>query len=417
MSVDNIEKNGLLKYLERLKYRWLSCMRITEIGEDLCYQQLHVDGWQSVEPDSLLEHSPSSKVVLLLADEKCSFRYLEFPVDMVAAKDLDEAIALDVAMWSPFGSDSSLLSFSERVDSHWKVAVWVWPKQEENRLLQRIADGVQCTHIMPAMAWYIVSVQAKSDVLLVNILESDKQGIYALVSPAGVPKVLSQITSEHEAMRFWRSLGDRQTLIGEGFLCGESESGWLSDVVNMRKLKPRLPRFALLNRARLKGVEDWADPLYWRKPMLAILSLILVWTFTDAGVLAHRTEKVRTMLSHAERQASDVLKYRDQVDSMQSRLQKYASLRVLQHEPEWLLGALSKTIPEDIWLNILQSGQGWVDIHGQGKDVVRLIVLLEGIDGIEKVTMLSDIRPDARTGLESFQLRLILEREQLEGAA
>jgi len=415
--VDNIEENGLLKRLERLKYRWLSCTRITEIGEDICYQQLHVDGWQSVEPESLSERSPFSKVVVLLADGKCSFRCLEFPLDMVAAKDLDEAIALDVAMWSPFESESSLLSFSERVDNHWKVAVWVWPKQEENRLLQRIANGVQCTHMMPVMAWYIASVQAKSDVLLVNILEPDKQGIYALVSPTGIPKVLSHITSEREARRFWRSLGDRQGLIGQVFLCGESESGWLSDVVSMRKLKPVLPRFALLNRASLKGVEDWADPLYWRKPMLAMLSLILVWTFTDAAVLAHRTEKVHTILSHAEREALDVLKYRDQVDGMQSRLQKYASLRVLQHQPEWLLGALSKAIPEDIWLNVLQSGQGWVDIHGQGKDAVRLIVLLEKINGIEKVMMLSDIRPDARTGLESFQLRLILQGEQLEGAA
>ena len=415
--MDNIEGNGLVKHLQQLKYRWLSCARINEIGEALCYQQLHEDGWHSVEPESISQGSPFSKVVLLIADQKCSFRCLEFPVDMVAAKDLDEAIALDVAVWNPFGSDISLLSFYERVENHWRVAVWVWPKQEENRLLQRIDDGVQCTHIMPVMAWYIASVQEKSDVLLVNMLESDKRRIYALVSPAGVPKVLSQITGEHEARRFWRSLGDRQALIGQCFLCGESESGWLSDVVSMRKLKPELPRVALLNRASLKGLEDWSDPLYWRKPILAILSLILVWMVTDAAVIAHRTEKVHTMLSHAERQALDVLKYRDQVDSMQSRLQKYASLRVLQHEPGWLLGALNKAIPEDIWLNVLQSGQGWVDIHGQGKDVVRLIVLLEGIDGIEKVTMLSDIRPDARTGLESFQLRLILEREQLEGAA
>ena len=412
--MDEIKKDSLWMRLEQLKYRWLSCIRIVEIAGELCYQQLDGNGWQLMNPELLSERSPLSKVVLLLADEKCCFRCIEFPVDMVSDKDLEEAIALDVAMWSPFEPDSSMFSFHERVDNHWKVAVWVWSKQEENRLVQRIPDRVQCTHMMPVMAWYSASIQENSDVLLVNMLDSEQQGICALVSPSGVPKVLSHIANEREAKRFWRSLGDKQMLVEQCFLSGESECSWFSDVVRVRKLKALLPRFSLLNRARLKGVKDWTEPLYWRKPMLAMLSLILVWACADAAVLVHRTEKVHSILAHAEKKALDVLEYRDQVDGMQLRLQKYVYLRALQHEPEWLLGVLTKAIPQDIWLNVLQSGQNWVDIHGQGKDVVRLIVLLENIEGVEKVMMLSDIRPDMRTGLESFQLRLILKQELLE---
>jgi len=411
MNVDNIEKSGLLKMF---KYRWLSCVRIAEVNEQLCYQKLDVNGWQPVMSESLPKSTLFSKAVLLIADEKCCFRSLEFPADMVATKDLDEAIALDVAAWSPFGNDISLLSFFERIGNHWKVAVWIWPKEEEKRLLQRI-DDVQCTHIMPVMAWYIASVQSKSDVLLMNREVSVKKSVYAWVSSAGVPKVLAQITNESEARRFWKRVGDRQGVVKQGFLCGESKLEWLSDVVPFSKLKVLLPHHSLLNRARLQGVVDWVDPVRWKKPMLACLSLVLAWMVADAVVLTHRAEKVHVTLSHAEGEALDVLKYRDEVDVMQSRLLKYASLRVLQHAPESLLGGLSKAIPVDIWLNVLQSGLGWVDIHGQGKDVMRLMVLLEKVDDIKKVIMLSDIRPDARTGLESFQLRLILKSGQLEG--
>jgi len=416
MGADKIVINHLPEYLKRLKYRWMADVRITEGDGELHYELLGLAGWHRVAPEILPESSPLSQVVLLLADCKCSFRCLEFPIDMVAAKDLDEAIALDVAMWNPFASDTSLLSFSERVEEHWKVAVWVWSKDEENRLLQKLSKTVHCTHIMPAMAWYVARVQEKSHVLLVHARGAAREECtYAMVSPAGVPRVLSRIGNKSEAQRFWRGLGDNTQLVRQAFSCDAKQSDWLADVVDMKEMEPTSARLALLNRARLKGVKDWTDPLRWRKPMLAFLSLLIVWMLADVATLTHRTDAVSEMLGKAERQASDVLNYRDQVDAMQLRLQGYSHLRALQRQPERLLAALSENIPSDIWLNTLQSGQGWVDIHGQGKNVVRLVVLLEKIDAVKKVMILSDIRADARTGLEAFHLRLILKNGLPQG--
>jgi len=413
--VDKPDEIGVRSGLERWKHRWLSCVQITEVDDTLCYQQLRASGWQSIAPKSLPKPSPLANVVLLIADEHCSFRSLEFPVDMVAAKDLDEAIALDVAGWNPFDDDISLLSFSERIAGHWKVAVWIWSKQEERRLLQRIDQAVTCTHVMPVMAWYIAGTQPKSDILLMSMSASEGRGVFALVSPAGVPRMLASIASESEARRFWRGLGDHQALLKQGILCGDSECEWLSDVLNISKVKPVFPRFSLLKRASLQSTVNWLDALYWKKPILACLSLLLVWAFADAAVLTHNTERVQNTLNHVKQEALDVLQNRDDVDGMQLRLQKYIDLRAKQYQPEWLLAALSKVIPNNIWLNTMQGLPEWVDIYGQGKDVVRLIVLLEKVDGIQKVMLLNDIQPDARTGLESFQMRLILNRKSSLG--
>jgi len=59
-------------------------------------------------------------------------------------------------------------------------------------------------------------------------------------------------------------------------------------------------------------------------------------------------------------------------------------------------------------LDIVQFKSNWLDIRGKGKDVARLLVLLEQLKTDAKVILLNEIRPDARTGMENVQLRLIL---------
>jgi len=397
------------------RYRWLPDIRISDSGDALHYARLGPDGWQRTTSTGLGATTPFSTVALLIPNARCSFRRREFPVDMVAAADLDEAIALDIAQWNSFDSKVSCLSFFERVGESWQVAVWLWPQDEELLLLGKLPDGLRCTHIMPEMAWFASRVQGDHPQLLVHAAGADDSvdSTYALVSSSGVPLAVSQVQSESEGVRFWRALGSQTEAVERALLCNEDNSDeqpatWLPDGLESKSEDWRSVRYGLLARARLKGVKDWSDPLSWKKQLLALLFLLVIWMAADALVLVERMDRVNQQLNSVEQGAHEVLDYREQVMKNQRYLQHYTDLKSLQYQHEWLLAGLSTQIPQDIWLNVMQSGDGWVDIRGQGKDVIRLVVLLEKIKGVKQALLLNDIRPDARSGLESFQLRLVL---------
>jgi len=401
-----------LQFITGLRYRWLSDVRITDVDDQLHYEKLAADGWHTIAASDLTSVTPFSKISLLIDDAKCSFRCREFPVDMVAAKDLDEAISLDIPQWNPFASEVSSLSFFERVGDQWRVAVWLWPQEEEQRLLARLPDTLHCTHLMPEMAWFACRVQGGSPRLLINGGRDDRvASTYALVSTAGVPIAVSQIADGHAAARFWRGLGSHAEVVGAVLFCTEKCTAWVPDSLDVEISDWHAVRYGLFGRTHMIGVKEWSDPLAWRKQALAMFSLLLIWMLADATMLLLRTDEVNQHLSSVKQGAGEVLKYRDQVTNYQRYLQVYGELKSLQGQHEWVLAELSEKIPHDIWLNILQSGDGWVDIRGQGINVIRLVVLLEGMKGVKQALLMNDIRKDARSGLENFQLRLLFEEQ------
>ncbi len=384
------------------------CVRQDEEG--LCYDVLTSVGWQRSAAAALPRATPLASTVLLIPDHDCYFRHRHFPLDMLAAGDLDEAVMLDIEQWSPFIAGKAITRFflAERRGEAWHVAVWIWVEETAARLLARLPAGVQCTHIMPEMAWHVAQLPCTAPALL--IIRSTGYYGYALVSAAGVPCAIAWPRDAVAARRFWRGLGAEAHQVEQAWSYGdEVAAAWRPHGVQATVLPAVPPRHAILSHARMEGVHDWSDPFTWRRQAAALCALFLIWALADASVLVQRGGQLKRTLIATQKSAHDVLQQRDLVDHLQLRLQRFAALRRAQQRPERLLAALSRSIPDDIWLDVVQVDRAWIDLNGRGKNVVRLIVLLEKMPGVKQAMLLNDIRPDARTGLESFQLRLVLD--------
>jgi len=366
-----------------------------------------VGGWKRIGASALPEPSRFSSYVMLLPDQDCSFRMRSFPAELLVSADLDEAVALDIELWSPFQEPVDSLSFATRRETCWDVSVWVWPKRLTERVMAGLPEGFVCTHVMPQMAWSSACLRATSPALLIHT--SGEQQLYAHISIGGLPTSMAAVSSEAEAKRycsaFCHDVADDAI-----YVFGEQAPIYCAD--KAQSLSDALPRPELLARARLPDVMDWRDPLAWKRPILMLAAMVMLWLMADAVVLNLRGEAIDTELVAARGAASQVLTDRNQVTSMQERLSHIYTLQRLQARPEQLISRLGDAIPKDIWLNMIQLKGQWLDISGKGKDVARLTVLLESVEGIKKVFLVGDIRPDAHTGLEIFQVRLQLANEE-----
>ena len=346
----------LKQYWQRWKLRWapVACIRRDE-GR-LRYDVLTPVGWQQCEAETLPRPTPFSSLALLIPDRDCCFRHRHFPFDMLAVGDIDEAVALDIKQWSPFKADKTISWFflTERHEDTWHVAIWIWPEETASQLLAQLPTGMQCTHMMPEMGWYVAQLRVTAPALLIA-RSADADG-YAMVSVAGVPLAIAWPLDEVAARRFWRGLGAEVHRVEQVWLCGGDEAApvWQPKDVNAMTMPAIAPRHTLLNRARMDGLHDWSDPFTWRRPAVALCALLLVWALADAAVLMKRGRQLEQTLTTVQRSARDVLQQRDRVDYLQLRLQRFSALRQLQQRPERLLAALSRKVPDDIWLDVIQ---------------------------------------------------------------
>jgi len=166
--------------LKRLRKRWMADVRISASKDGLRFEKLDDQGWSSVSSSELCLSTPFARIALLIPDHDCVFRSREFPTSIVTGKNLDEAVALDIPQWNPFDEAISWLAFSEVVNETWRVAIWIWPDRVGQQLLSKLPKEVQCTHILPNIAWFVCRQQGGGSHLFI-----DKNGTnttYALVS-------------------------------------------------------------------------------------------------------------------------------------------------------------------------------------------------------------------------------------------
>jgi len=397
----------LLSLCKRIRFQPGQWLLVRPDDEGLRFSLFERDGWREINSASLPSPSRFSRHILLLPDQHCLFRHRTFPLDLLAAADLEEAVLLDMEQWLPFHEPYDHLYFMRREDTFWSVSIWAWPQAIVQSYLQQLPAGLHCTHIMPAVAFSSISLQQDAPALLVQT--GGERQSYAFVASGGQPQAIAEASSAEEAHRFCRAFIERVTP-DRIFMVGEEAPYWPVD--RARCLPQSLPRADLLNQARCSGVVDWRDPLAWKKPIIVLVSAFMLWIAGDAMVINLASSAVETELKHATATATDVLKHREDVGAMSSRLAQITALQQQQQRAENILAIASKVIPDDIWLNVVQVNRQWVDITGQGKDVARLTVLLESLKGVKQVVLLGAIHPDARTGLETFQIRLMLSGQE-----
>ena len=407
MNVAGHNKN-LKERLTNFVANWAPFVCIKLKNNTWCYQHLQTEGWRDITEAELPATTMFSKVVLLMPTEECSFKTCYFPQHMVAENELQEAIELDIKQWSIW-EEYSYFFTHQLLDDQWQVKIWLWSPKI---FLKYALPLKTITHIIPEPAWYAACLAGDQSSLLIHT--NERQTCYALVTATGWIEKTAQIQPHQKAQQerqYWHSWG--LVPIEHCWITTDKTELWHPDSVLPQTIdKKAVPHTQLLKKTRLPNVKDWADPTSYRTFFGVILLGLAVWMVADATLLHYQKNQVQEVLKVARESANDVLKLRKQVTERQKSFTQVLALRYKQQLPEHLIAQLTQKIPNDIWLTRLQLEDDQLDITGKGLQVARLLPLLEQIEGIEEVMLLSAITPNAKTKEESFQIRLILTQMQ-----
>lgn len=404
MTTEDNPKNTLIAQRSAIKDRWLPwiCARI--IDDNLQYQILQAGSWTSCTIDHIKSRNTLTKLTLILPVEVCAYQIRSFPQHMINAKELQEAIDLDYSTWSPWGKQSGYCYSYQAVGDNWEAAVWVWNAQYAETLKQQLPF---CTHIIPELAWYAGSVPPLPALLIVADAQSKLN--YILLGEAGKIQAIARLSNQQAALRCWHGWGAPN--ISQVWEINQPSDFWLPADTKLQTLpaSKSVPNANLLTITRLQGVRDWVDPSSYQKHIKYLLFIIFIAIGVDAGVLNYQTDQIQQQLTTAKSSANNVLAIQEHVEKSRQLTQHFPQLQEQQQIPEKILANLSTQIPGDIYINIFQLEGDQLDLNGQGKQVTRLLVLLEKLPGVERVMLLNDITRNMQTDEELFQLRLILK--------
>jgi len=363
------------------------------------------DGAQWQQEDTLPAATLLGNTILLKPESETSFRLRSFTVDLPGKDALAEAVELDAEVWSPYPSGGGRYYWPIRHGEQWQVAVWTW---QDNTTT--VTAPARITHILPESAWRIATLRGclpKAEKALV-IWPSQDGFVYAWVDEFGMPCQIAAVSSQEDAIRFWRALGSQPTETSRLFLLDEADPQslpWLPDI-HIETVSMKLPAASVLRRARLAGVQDWTDPIAWKKPLLALVLLALIWQAGTSAIVWKRSAMVEADLQRLHTSAEAVLARRDHVQSMQGILATIYRLRQRQGRELRFLAGLSQALPQDAWLLSVEDTGESVNLQGRARNAATIGALLERIPDIDHAAYLGDIRPDPVSKFESFYVRL-----------
>lgn len=389
------------------KNKFNSFFLIKEQNKTLHGSELIGGQWVDIALKDTPKLNVLSRAVLLIPDNKTVFRQQKFSTDLLLKKDLQEAIELDIDSWSPYETNSPRFSITQKKKDQWTIATWVWQKNTEDQLALQLPKQ-QLTHIMPEIAWHCARVTNGIPTLLVT--QIDQQLTYAYLDKEGVPQHIASPKNDAEGSRFWRSLGEKSSAIKtvtQAYPITIPFFGLSQDLKRL-DLTTAKPRSNWLKQAQHKGFNDWFNPSNWLAPALAIFSLFIIWLSVDAFLIYKKNQEISEIISQSKQNYQKVIAQQEAIEQSRTILSHYAHLRQKQQQIEQILADLSTRIPNDIWLESIHLDQQWLDIKGRGKDVIRLMTLLETLQNAEDIVLLNDVRTDRRTQDEQFQIRLIL---------
>lgn len=389
---------------KNLKDHWLPWIKASIQHDKLHYALLQSGQWVNCPAEQLPASSMFAKLTLLLPNHVCAYRVRTFPQHLLTPQELPEAIALDYPNWSPWGQASGYCYRFNANGDDWQVSIWAWDKHFAQNLVAQLPF---CTHIIPELAWHAACVPPQPTLLIIAEQPPQPWVTYLLLGDAGTIQASARITEQPQAKRCWHGWGI--PTITQGYTINQTDNCWIPDNISVKALPTETarPSADLLRTTRIPGTLDWLSPKSYRQIIILGLILLTSWMVADALVLNYQMQQIRE-LSLLRNSAHDVLKLREQVEASQRFNQQAITLQKQQRLPEELLAQLSTQIPSDIYLKSVRFDGDQLDLEGQGKQVTRLLVILETLPGVSKVMLSNDIRRNPQTDEEMFQIRLIL---------
>ncbi len=384
---------------------------IVKVREQSLQYWCYVDRqWCLTEREVVPASGVLGQQVLLIPDGMTFFRSREFPLAHVGERDLAEAISLDVQAWSPWDEECHIYYWPSQQGDCWQVAVWIWLKDILADI--RGAGDLTPTHVMPERAWKIAAIQPESSPAIFLDSTENGQQVYAIVQASGPPLRIAECPTNEDSKRFWRTLDIEAQQYPLLRCSGYSEV--FPDNKESNEVALGLPLQKALKHARQDNAEDWLDPSSWVKPVGLVLIVYSIWLLGSALIFLQKGTEVSRLVAEARHEAIEVIEQRDNVTRAHGTLELLHGLRVEQVKFEAALAVISRTLPEDAWLEAVQydyTDGGWLDISGKAEHSSGLAAILEEVPEIEHAMFLSDIRREKLTGLEPFKIRLKLAQK------
>ncbi len=394
---------GTPKMLFNLRQQFAVCVRLSVEDELLQRQVWNAEGWQSISEAEIPSANMFSQVIFIVPADICVFKTCYFPQHLVNEKELAEALELDIQHWNPWITAHDYVYSYHLQAETWQVQVWLW--QREPVLAWQQHTALDVTHVIPEVAWYAACIPTNATNLLIHAQTNNTA--YALVNAHGQVEKLSIAHQMQAAARLWHGWGAIE--LETAWLTAEIKDVWLPENITVKTLAATVkPNSRKLKFARVAGLRDWSDPLSYKNLFVTIVLAWLLWMGADAALLHSQQEAVQTQLTAVQQTANTVLNLRKQVLRRQKLFTEVQTLRYQQQLPEHLLARLTEVIPLDTWLQQLHLEADQLDIHGTGLEVMRLLPLLEQLPEVEQVLLLNALNPNAKTGTERFQMRLVL---------
>ncbi len=403
MTADKTKSTNMAQYFGGFKDRWMPWSKVNIVGDNLHYATIKSGQWFTCDAEQLPTFTLFAKLALLLPASVCAYRIRTFPKHLLNAKELNEAIVLDLAEWSPWGKASGYCYSYTITADEWQVSTWVWDLHYAQQMSQQLP---YCTHIIPELAWHAACAPQQPALMVIP----EASGFhYLLLGELGKIQANAHINTQQQALRCWHGWG--MPNLSLGWEVNQPQDYWRPETINMKALPDNhnKPHANLLRITRVAGIRDWTDPASYQAIFTLLLISLFSWMAIDALVLNYQSQKIQQQLSEIRSSADDALVMREQVEGALETIEQARLLQKQQRRPEQLLAQLSTQIPTDIYLRRVQIEGDQLDLEGQGKQVARLMVLLEKLPDVAKVMLINDIRRNTETDQELFQIRLLLK--------
>ncbi|USP08624.1 PilN domain-containing protein [Aeromonas dhakensis] len=331
------------------------------------------------------------KVVGLIPQSHCLFKYLEYEVSLVSRSALEQCIQNELASLVEWTHRGYYYLVYHRNDK-WRIALWFWNKEE-------VHFSCPVTHVIPSLAYHcgIFSIRKKQGLLC---YQENNNLFGCLVSRHGeIQEFYPLDTPLYERWFHSLSTQDIDIFATHDYI---EFSGKLLD-----RYKIKAPAPGVLSAGKCAGYFDIGAPWDYKKQFASFFCASLIFIVSDLAVLHMKSNILENELVNLNSSTNDLVKVRADIVYKSSILRHLAETKRMQQTVVQLLDMLIKKLPSDVLLTDFSYEGGRAIIQGSVKDSVQLLDVLGAQPMVSQVRLLGDVTV-RRDGAQVFKAEIIL---------
>lgn len=334
------------------------------------------------------------KVVGLIPQRSCLFKYLEYEVSLVSRSALEQCIQNELASLVEWAHCGHYYLVYHRNDK-WRIALWFWNKEE-------IHFPCPVTHVIPSLAYHcgIFSIRKKQGLLC---YQENKNIFGCLVSRHGEIQEFYPLDNPlYERWFHALSMQDIDVSATHDYV---EFSGKLLD-----RYKTKAPAPGVLSAGKCAGYFDIGAPWDYKKQLAVFLCVSLIFMASDLAVLQMKSNMLESDLVDLNSSTNDLVNIRANIVDKSSILRHLAETKRMQQTVVQLLEMLINKLPSDVLLTDFSYEGGRAIIQGSVKDSVQLLDVLGAQPMVSQVRLLGDVTVQG-DGAQVFKAEIILVKK------